>query len=92
MEVPPAPLVVRADGNDTSTLHINDSLAERTFFSAASAFSDSASAFFPFSTTPASAAAAAKAQNESEMQQEDQNVRTLFCMMIQMQSIMKVSS
>ena len=88
MEVPPAPLVVRADGNDSSTLHINDSLAERTLFAAASPFPDSA--FFPFSTAPSAAAATAKAQNENELQQEDQNVRTLFCMMIQMQNIMKV--
>ena len=90
MEVPPAPLVVRADGNDSSTLHINDSLAGRTLFAAASPFPDSA--FFPFATAPSTAAAAAtaKAQNENELQQEDQNVRTLFCMMIQMQNIMKV--
>ena len=90
MEIPPPPLVGRPDKyNAHPSLHItNPPSREQTFHAHTSI---DPSPLIALSLGPPSFLGGVPEQDQ-ETDKEDQNVRALFCMMIQMQSIMKVSS
>ena len=88
MEIPPPPLIGRPDRyNANPTLHITDHPNRQTFHAGPPL---DPSPLFALSLAPA-AFQGGKSEQDQETDREDQNVRALFCMMIQMQNIMKVS-
>jgi len=90
MEVPPSPFISRQDGDSASSFHISDPLCDRVLLSGSvrdhSALLSLPSIAAPFNATQNGVV---KENGTHADQEEDQNVRTLFCMMIQMQNIMK---
>ena len=91
MEVPPSPFISRQDGDSASSFHISDPLCDRVLLSG-SIRDPSALFSLPSIAAPLNATqnGVVKENGTHADQEEDQNVRTLFCMMIQMQTIMKV--
>ena len=93
MQVPPSPFISRPDGDGAPSFHISDPLCERVLLSAAGIGGDPSTLFsLPTIVSPALASqnGITKENGAHAEKEEDQNVRTLFCMMIQMQNIMKV--